>query len=654
MNELNYSERHNKEEKDHGTDIEVNADVVDVLTLGRLSSCDHHFHFDCIVTWAKVTNLCPLCKIKFESVTRHDAQGKVHREVIKDTKQVHRPDPSDHDLAAQLRLINEARCELCGSGEDEHVLLLCDAVGCGVANHTYCIGLPAVPNSSWYCQRHALTQHRASDAIDRPSTTVSTRRRTRRLASLMSNVLRGQERTPVSRSRRRGTAGFVIGEEMDDRRPMRGIAAAYALRMSRELMQVQQRADAMFARGDLSQSSLYEGTQESAEWRSTVAASGTLTNQIWDDNNRRRQELIAAAIVAHDHGLGSHPGSTIRTSQRSDSVSKTFAPDYFALAKLMQDAVSSDNYASTVALSIPKTAKLRLVSRVKTYFARLNRKESAAAVELGCLSVLHQWIRVPDQQQEQTILSFNPQVLDAVLTILETLPIKKKDLVEEDGLQSTMDRLSELSDVSIKMRQRIIELSKKWLELNPPAQHESPRPQVRQPVSSPMVAAQHLPVITAFTSPRRTIRLNGKRKRKRDAYVKCTHYYTSKRGVNVALFLCSLFDTVVEYVKAKLYPLYNPSSGSAKLTRDRFKAIVKGVAGLFTQEASVMQSTVLLSSGELSNPAKSRVKKLIDQAYKETISKTSASISTASTPLLIHAGVLQSTYSAVPSIKHRR
>ncbi|OWZ17617.1 hypothetical protein PHMEG_0008428 [Phytophthora megakarya] len=632
------------EDDDDVEDTEVDAccicqDVVDILKQGHLSSCDHRFHFDCIVAWAKVTNLCPLCKTKFNAVTRQDTQGAVvHRQVINDVKQVYRPDPSDHDIAAQLRLVNQARCELCGSGEDEHVLLLCEALGCGVANHTYCIGLRSVPNTSWYCSRHATTQQRASDAIERPATTVSTRRRTRRLASLMSNVLGGRGRSTTTRSRRRGAPGFVAVEEVEDRRPMRGIAAAYALRMSRELMQVQLRADAMFARGDLTQSSLYGrrsgGIASSAAngTRSTVTPSASsMIDQMWEDQSRSRQELAAAAIATHDPSLLNDGGNS-RSSQRSNRVSNTFAPEYCELAKLMQDAVSNDNYASSVALLIPKTAKLRLVSRVKTFFGRLNQKEKTAAVELGCLSVLHQWIRVPEQERENSTASPNPQVLDVVIGILETLSVRQEDLVEEDSLQGTMDSLAELSDISIEIRQRIIELSEKWRDLNPPAPIQSPRPQVAQQVSSPVNTAQHLPVITAFTSPKRPVRAKGKRKRTHEAWS----------------------DTVVEYVKAKLYPLYKQSDGAGKLTRDRFKTIVKEVSDLFSQEATSMQSAVLLPSGQLSNLAKSRVKKLIDRVYKASTNNNSAPQSSAPTPLLMRTAVPVSTYSAVPSVKRQR
>ncbi|CAH0475782.1 unnamed protein product [Peronospora belbahrii] len=614
-------------------------DVVDRLKQGHLSGCNHCFHYHCIVTWAQVTNLCPLCKTKFNAVTRVDTQGiEVARQVIQDTRQVYEPEPLDHTIDAQVELMmHDIACELCGSGDNEHVLLLCEALGCEVANHTYCIGLQAVPNTSWYCARHATTQQRASDVIERPAMTVTTRRRTRRLATLMSNVLRGRGRSTTTRgSRRRGSRGFVAVEEAEDRRPIRGIAATYTLRMSRELMQVQQRADAMFARGDLTQSSLYGGSADSAlstarqGTRSIVATSGpSPMDQMWNDQSRSRQELAAAAIAAHGHGLLSNADSSTRSSQRANRVSNTFAPEYCALAKLMQDAVSSDNYASSVALLIPKTAKLRLVSRVKTFFGRLNAKEKAAAVELGCLSVLHQWIQ---QDRGNSVSLPNSQVLDAVLSIFETLPLRKEDLVEEEGLQVTIDRLLELSEVSIETRQRMIELSEKWCELNPPAPREPPRPQVSQPVLSPVNVAQELPVITAFPSITRPPRSKGKRKRQRDVWS----------------------DAVVEYVKAKLYPLYKENNGTGNLTRERFKSIVKEVAALFAQETSSMQSAVLLPSGELSNLAKSRVKKLIDRVYKESSTcGTFAVKSTASGSLLMGPVAAASTYSAVPTLKHQ-
>ncbi|CEG43236.1 hypothetical protein L914_07517 [Plasmopara halstedii] len=612
-------------------------DLVDVLTRGHLSSCDHHFHFECIVAWAKVTNLCPLCKTRFNSVTRQDAHGVLkQREVIEDVKQIYRPDSSDHDLAAQMQLVNEARCEYCGSGEDEHVLLMCEVPGCGVANHTYCIGLRSVPNSAWYCVRHSTVQHRASDQIVRPATTVSTRRRTRRLANLMSNVLRRRGPPVRTRSQRRGTHEFVAVGEEEDQRPVRGIAAAYVMRMSRELLQVQRRADAMFARGDLAQSSLYgwrdgstpnDGLQPSLGTRSNAVLSTLSTiNQTCEDKRRNRKKVAAAAIATRDSSM--HQQSDCgRCNQSSTKISSSFAPEYCELARLMQDAVSSDDYALSVALLIPKTAKLRLVSRVKTFFSRLNQKEKVAALELGCLSVLHDWIRVPTQG-DNTQYSPNPQVLNTAVGILESLPVRQEDLVEEDSLQSTMDCLSELSHIGIEIRQRIIELGEKWRDLNPSVLNESPRPQLVNQAPSPIHVTHTLPVIEAFTPSKRPTLAQGKRKRKREVWS----------------------DTVVDYVKAKLYPLYKQSCESGVLTRDRFKVIVKEVASLFSQEAALMQSAVLLPSGELSNFAKSRIKKLIDQVYKTSTNDAAPRLSA---PLLMRAAPT-STYSAVPSVNHHR
>ncbi|GLD93910.1 hypothetical protein PINS_up002515 [Pythium insidiosum] len=168
------------EDNTNGDDAEVEdvgedaccicQDGVEVVTQGFLSSCDHRFHFDCIVTWAKVTNLCPLCKQVFHQVVRRDATGSVvHTEPIADAKQVFRPDPNDHSIAAQLRLVSSVRCQICGRGDEEHVLLLCEAPGCMTGSHTYCIGLREVPDHAWYCSQHGPTAGSlASDLIERP------------------------------------------------------------------------------------------------------------------------------------------------------------------------------------------------------------------------------------------------------------------------------------------------------------------------------------------------------------------------------------------------------------------------------------------------------------------------------------------------------
>lgn len=429
-----------------------------LLSQGFLSACDHKFHYECIVAWSKVTNLCPLCKQPFTEVTRVDASGAVvHREAIQDCKQVFRPDPADHDIAAQLRLVNEARCEVCSRGDDEHVLLMCEARGCPIANHTYCIGLDDVPSSSWYCSRHT-SGTRASDFIERRATTVSSRRTTRRLANLMSNVLSGRSSSSARRGRstssqttgaratrtRQPTAARVTLES-DSGRPIRGIAAAYALRMSQELQQIHRRAELMYERGEHHR--IAPAPRQLTLSRSTVSAPSSFVDLMWQDFDASRQELAASAATAN---APVSARASVDPSSQAHRISPTLTIDYRTLAKLMVDAVSSDNYASTVSLVIPKTAKLRLVSRVKTFFSRLNRRERLAVLDMGCLDVLLQWIQ--QQQQERPGASssastaLHPQVLDTVLTVVEALPVRQKDLQEVRRAAMSRSTLSKDSD----------------------------------------------------------------------------------------------------------------------------------------------------------------------------------------------------------------
>lgn len=51
--------------------------------------------------------------------------------------------PPEHDLLDHLT------CEVCGSGTDDHELMLCD--GCDRGFHTYCLGLDGVPPGEWFC-----------------------------------------------------------------------------------------------------------------------------------------------------------------------------------------------------------------------------------------------------------------------------------------------------------------------------------------------------------------------------------------------------------------------------------------------------------------------------------------------------------------------
>lgn len=44
--------------------------------VAKLDSCEHAFCFNCISEWSKVTNKCPLCKERFDQITKYSKDGK--------------------------------------------------------------------------------------------------------------------------------------------------------------------------------------------------------------------------------------------------------------------------------------------------------------------------------------------------------------------------------------------------------------------------------------------------------------------------------------------------------------------------------------------------------------------------------------------------
>ena len=83
-------------------------DMNDPTPLG----CGHTFCFPCISSWSKVTNLCPLCKFRFNFLTSKGGQEMAVADIDQIT---HYPD-----------MFADMVCEICHSGDREHELLLCD------------------------------------------------------------------------------------------------------------------------------------------------------------------------------------------------------------------------------------------------------------------------------------------------------------------------------------------------------------------------------------------------------------------------------------------------------------------------------------------------------------------------------------------------
>ncbi|EMR11785.1 hypothetical protein PNEG_00212 [Pneumocystis murina B123] len=111
--------------------------------IAYLGNCRHFFHYYCIELWVKIANTCPVCRYCFDYISLSRFLGGpifAHHPVEKRVKSVDFEALNEEDIC---------RCIICGSCEDEQVLLLCD--GCDDGYHTYCLGLDEVPRQDFFC-----------------------------------------------------------------------------------------------------------------------------------------------------------------------------------------------------------------------------------------------------------------------------------------------------------------------------------------------------------------------------------------------------------------------------------------------------------------------------------------------------------------------
>lgn len=112
-----------------------------------LLPCSHSaFCFQCILEWSQISNSCPLCKTRFNSLQKVSYCGnillaKMECICVEDRDQkTPEYDPPYIDV----------RCMMCGTDTDEEIMLLCDR--CDSGFHTVCIGLRDIPElENWYC-----------------------------------------------------------------------------------------------------------------------------------------------------------------------------------------------------------------------------------------------------------------------------------------------------------------------------------------------------------------------------------------------------------------------------------------------------------------------------------------------------------------------
>ena len=159
----------------------------------RLVDCRHLFHYDCIHAWSKIVPTCPLCKqqifkylvpgpsglyphvwglkdvpSRVEAPSESESTGSFQAMSIEDARSLPRETYqallSDPDFFVEEELVSI--CSVCGRGDREESLLLCDG-RCGRSGHVDCMGLSAVPEGDWFCP--ICSTSRAADSSPFPT-----------------------------------------------------------------------------------------------------------------------------------------------------------------------------------------------------------------------------------------------------------------------------------------------------------------------------------------------------------------------------------------------------------------------------------------------------------------------------------------------------
>ncbi|XP_020176273.1 uncharacterized protein [Aegilops tauschii subsp. strangulata] len=138
---------------------------------GVLNCCSHYFCFACILEWSKVESRCPLCKRRFNTITKSsvaDLGLGLRNAPVRVEKRDQVYQPTEDEMRRWLDPYENVVCIECNQGGDDNLMLLCDI--CDSSAHTFCVGLGReVPEGNWYCggcrssvegPSHAQTQDR--------------------------------------------------------------------------------------------------------------------------------------------------------------------------------------------------------------------------------------------------------------------------------------------------------------------------------------------------------------------------------------------------------------------------------------------------------------------------------------------------------------
>lgn len=106
--------------------------------------CKHSFCFECIYSWAKISNTCCLCKSSFVEINKISRDGH-HTGTVQ-------VEPRQNSFQEEEEVVEFAEgCMVCDGQDREDQLLLCDS--CDAAYHTFCLDpvIVEIPEGDWYC-----------------------------------------------------------------------------------------------------------------------------------------------------------------------------------------------------------------------------------------------------------------------------------------------------------------------------------------------------------------------------------------------------------------------------------------------------------------------------------------------------------------------
>eukprot|EP00405_Crypthecodinium_cohnii_P021647 CAMPEP_0206471480 /NCGR_PEP_ID=MMETSP0324_2-20121206/31588_1 /ASSEMBLY_ACC=CAM_ASM_000836 /TAXON_ID=2866 /ORGANISM="Crypthecodinium cohnii, Strain Seligo" /LENGTH=148 /DNA_ID=CAMNT_0053945813 /DNA_START=24 /DNA_END=467 /DNA_ORIENTATION=+ len=104
------------------------------LQEGLAEPCGHSFCITCIKEWIRRCSHCPLCKREIGAVRCID-----QADIVVEPKRLKVKEQEEAEMSGLLPALDEVFCFMCGAGDDEELLLLCD--GCerdGLATRSAC------------------------------------------------------------------------------------------------------------------------------------------------------------------------------------------------------------------------------------------------------------------------------------------------------------------------------------------------------------------------------------------------------------------------------------------------------------------------------------------------------------------------------------